>query len=101
MAEYKDANTRDSISNLVERIANAICGEEAEPYTGPQDRYRHALDRVASHLEGSGSTAGASQVANQEASTATDVEGLVTDFNALLTKLKAAGLMEPDADNNG
>ena len=35
--------------------------------------------------------------ANQAASTATDVAGLVTDFNALLTKLKAAGLMEADS----
>ncbi|AVV54875.1 Head fiber protein [Paenibacillus glucanolyticus] len=33
---------------------------------------------------------------NQADSTATDVAGLVTDFNALLTKLKAAGLMETD-----
>lgn len=29
----------------------------------------------------------------QAASTASDVPGLKTDFNALLTKLKAAGLM--------
>ena len=33
---------------------------------------------------------------NQADSTATDVAGLVTDFNALLTKLKAAGLMVAD-----
>lgn len=33
---------------------------------------------------------------NQAASTATDVPGLLTDFNALLTKLKAAGLMAAD-----
>lgn len=33
---------------------------------------------------------------NQVESTATDVAGLVTDFNALLVKLKAAGLMEVD-----
>lgn len=31
--------------------------------------------------------------ATQAASTASDVPGLVTDFNALLTKLKAAGIM--------
>lgn len=30
----------------------------------------------------------------QSNSTATDVAGLVTDFNALLSKLKAAGLMK-------
>ncbi|SHO43571.1 head fiber protein [Anaerocolumna xylanovorans] len=33
---------------------------------------------------------------NQANSTTTDVAGLVTDFNALLTKLKAAGLMAAD-----
>ncbi|MDD7795586.1 head fiber protein [Clostridium sp. 'White wine YQ'] len=33
---------------------------------------------------------------NQAYSTATDVAGLVTDFNALLAKLKAAGLMAAD-----
>jgi hypothetical protein len=33
---------------------------------------------------------------NQANSVATDVAGLVSDFNALLAKLKAAGLMEAD-----
>ena len=36
----------------------------------------------------------ANQAATQAASTASDVSGLKTDFNALLTKLKAAGLMK-------
>ena len=35
--------------------------------------------------------------ANQAASTATDAAGVITDFNALLTKLKAAGVMVADA----
>ncbi len=35
---------------------------------------------------------------NQAASTATTIAGLVTDFNALLTKLKTAGLMEADEE---
>jgi hypothetical protein len=34
--------------------------------------------------------------ANQADSIATDAAGLVTDFNVLLAKLKAAGLMEAD-----
>ena len=33
---------------------------------------------------------------NQSDSTATDVEGLIADFNALLTKLKSAGIMTAD-----
>ena len=40
---------------------------------------------------------GISPAANQADSTATDVTGLVTDFNALITKLKTAGLMEADS----
>lgn len=36
---------------------------------------------------------------NQAASTATQLSGLKADFNALLIKLKEAGLMEPDAWN--
>lgn len=35
-------------------------------------------------------------VVNQPSSTATDVEGLLADFNALLVKLKVAGLMAAD-----
>lgn len=35
-------------------------------------------------------------IANQLNSTATDVAGLVADFNAFLTKLKASGLMVAD-----
>ena len=34
---------------------------------------------------------------NQSDSTATTIAGLVVDFNALLVKLKTAGLMAPDA----
>lgn len=37
------------------------------------------------------------QAANQANSTASDIEGLVTDFNALLAKLKTAGLMVADS----
>jgi len=37
---------------------------------------------------------GLPQAANQADSTATTIAGLVTDFNALLAGLKAAGLMK-------
>lgn len=36
---------------------------------------------------------GVKKMANQAASTATDVAGVVADLNALLTKLKSAGQM--------
>ena len=42
------------------------------------------------------SVTGLPVAANQVNSTATDAAGLVTDFNALLAKLKAAGLMVAD-----
>lgn len=38
----------------------------------------------------------ATQAENQADSTATDVAGVVSDFNGLLAKLKTAGLMEAD-----
>lgn len=37
-----------------------------------------------------------SLIENQSESTATTIEDLVTDFNALLSKLKTAGLMVDD-----
>lgn len=39
---------------------------------------------------------GLPQAANQADSTASTIAGLVTDFNALLTKFKAAGLMKTE-----
>ena len=39
---------------------------------------------------------GLPQAANQADSTATTIAGLVTDLNALLAKLKAAGLMKTE-----
>lgn len=36
---------------------------------------------------------GVKKMTTQAASTATDVAGVVTDLNALITKLKAAGMM--------
>ncbi|EGT4449026.1 head fiber protein [Cronobacter sakazakii] len=36
---------------------------------------------------------GVKKMTSQNASTATDVAGVVTDLNALITKLKAAGMM--------
>ncbi len=38
------------------------------------------------------------KAANQAASVATEVADLVTDFNSLLEKLKAAGLMVADGE---
>ena len=45
------------------------------------------------------SVSGITPAENQSDSTAETVAALVTDFNALLTKLKAAGLMESDEES--
>lgn len=47
-------------------------------------------------IKAGASVTGLPAAANQADSTATDAAGLVTDFNALLAKLKAAGLMAAD-----
>jgi hypothetical protein len=39
--------------------------------------------------------------ASQADSVATDAAGLVTDFNALLAKLRTAGILEPEAPAEG
>jgi hypothetical protein len=49
-------------------------------------------------IEEGGSVEGLPSAENQAASTATTVANLVTDFNALLFKLKAAGLMAADEE---
>ena len=48
--------------------------------------------------DGTLSADGVTKAENQADSTATDAAGLVTDFNALLAKLKTAGLMEADSE---
>ena len=91
MAEFKDANVRDSVNGYLEAIADALCGKEKEAYKGSHDRYRHSLERIAGHVSGGGGVA-----ANQEASSATTATGVADDLNALIMKLKDAGIMEGD-----
>ncbi len=71
----------------------------------PRNAFRHSLrklyDYIDSQLGGTTpsattTTAGSvKQAATQAASTAATVADAVTDLNALLTKLKAAGIMAP------
>lgn len=62
------------------------------PYSLPAGEYYIDVDLV-----GGDPLQNASQAENQADSTAVDVAGIVADHNALLAKLKAAGLMAPDA----
>lgn len=63
------------------------------PYDLPAGEYYIDVDLVG----GDELPADVSQAENQADSTAADVAGIVADHNALLAKLKAAGLMAPDA----
>lgn len=47
------------------------------------------------YIEGLGSLVAGNRAAAQANSTATDVAGLVADFNALLAKLRTAGVIAP------
>ena len=84
----------DLIIEYTKKIADAVAGEEQTAYTGNDDALRHALYRIGDHFE---KNALPTKMANQAASSADSVSGLVTDFNALLTALKTAGLMEADS----
>ena len=55
-------------------------------------------DGLSIDADGVLSADGITPAANQADSTATTIAGLVTDFNALLTKLKTAGLMTADEE---
>ena len=55
-------------------------------------------DGLSIDSDGILSADGITPAANQADSTATTIAGLVTDFNALLTKLKTAGLMTADEE---
>lgn len=66
---------------------------ENKPSTFPPSAHTHAIADVTNLQTTLNGKLTASKAATQANSTATDVAGLVTDFNALLAKLKAAGLM--------
>ena len=82
-AKVKGSGTAADIS--ADSIAEAIAAltAEYENYTLP-----------AATLTKMG---GVKKAANQTASTATDAAGLVADFNALLAKLKVAGIVTADS----
>ena len=64
----------------------AKIGEDHKLYVPP-----HTLPAAAADTLG-----GVKLAANQAASTATEVSGLMTEFNTLLAALKAAGIMAAD-----
>jgi hypothetical protein len=73
------------------------------PYTlrDTYENYKKAtaddFNDVVTVTEAFNNTAPSGIMANQADSVASDVPGLVANFNALLDKLKASGFMTPDA----
>ncbi len=65
----------------------AKIGEDRKLYVPPYTLPAAVADTIG----------GVKLAANQAASTATEVSGLVTEFNTLLAALKAAGIMAADA----
>lgn len=108
----EQGGARTVIGGEIEILAGAKIkadeGAEVEGFGGSEYTLPPATDEtlggiiVGSGLsveeDGTLSADGITKAANQADSTATDAAGLVTDFNALLDKLKAAGLMEPDEE---
>lgn len=80
-----------------EDVALSAQGSQAsipELVTAGADGYLNIdYERLAVFLIGAAKELAARQAEMQAASTATDVATLVSDFNALLEKLKTAGLM--------
>ncbi|PFE80063.1 hypothetical protein CN333_00275 [Bacillus thuringiensis] len=64
-----------------------------KPNTFSPSTHNHTIANVTNLQTTLDAKLTASKAASQANSTATDVASLVTDFNALLTKLKTAGLM--------
>ena len=91
MGAFKDGNPRDVLNVYVTEIADAICGED-EFNVGEKDRLRTALGRIAQHMKAHKPVSGGA-VAYQAASTATTASEVATDLNALIQKLKDAGIM--------
>ena len=57
------------------------------------------IEGTLEYAEGADVPSGGSKAANQADSEATTIAALKEDFNGLLAKLKAAGLMTADADD--
>nr|WP_324251398.1 Head fiber protein [Bacillus sp. AF23] len=64
-----------------------------KPSTFPPSSHTHTIANVTGLQTALDGKLTASKAASQANSTATDVEGLKADLNALLAKLKAAGQM--------
>lgn len=97
MPVANDVKLGEIIKALQESSGGAITVTWSEidgkPSTFPPSTHNHTIANVTSLQTSLDAKLTASKAASQTNSTATDVAGLVTDFNALLAKLKTAGVM--------
>ena len=78
----------------VDRIADVLTGKtEVDNPTG--NRLCDSLERIADYLE-KNKPASCGNAESMEASVASTVEGVVTDLNTLITKLKNVGVIAPE-----
>lgn len=71
----------------------------AKNYTEQGGEITHIGGKLVIDEGGSVEGLPSGKMENQSASTSETLAGLVEDFNALLSKLKSAGLMEADEEN--
>ncbi|WP_374192064.1 head fiber protein [Bacillus sp. XF8] len=92
-----DVKLGDIIKALQESSGGAVTITWADingkPSTFPPSTHTHTIANITSLQTTLDAKLTASKATSQANSTATDVAGLVTDFNALLAKLKASGVM--------
>ena len=85
---------QDRCRDAVMKIAAAVTGEE-EGSNVQGDRYVAALSRIADYLEAN-RPASCGKAESMDASEASTVEGVVTDLNELIVKLKKVGVISED-----
>lgn len=79
---------------LDSKLGSVAWGDvSGKPASFPPSAHTHAIADVTNLQTTLNGKLTASKAATQADSTATDVAGLVADFNALLAKLKTAGIM--------
>lgn len=92
-----DLKLGDLLKNLVDESGEpaSVAWDDVtdKPTSFPPATHTHDISDIKNLQTTLNGKLTASKAATQANSTATDVEGLVADFNALLAKLKTAGLM--------
>lgn len=97
MPVANDVKLGDIIKTLQESSGGSInvtwSDVSNKPSTFPPATHTHTIANITDLQNTLNGKLAASKVATQPNSVATDITGLVSDFNSLLTKLRSAGIM--------